>query len=99
VTSGEVGELPLEIGQTLGQPVALLAQRLGRRLDVRGEAPVPVCPLSRDVVHVRRGEQERCRTARAYGLRASETGLVQCDTYGATIGQADTPEIHAKAAC
>jgi len=51
VAGGEMGELPLEIGQTLGQPVALLTERPGRRLDVRCKAPVPVSPLSRDVVH------------------------------------------------
>ena len=38
---GKIRELPLEIGEALGQPVTLRAQRLRRRRYVLGEAPVP----------------------------------------------------------
>lgn len=57
----EVLELPLEVGQALGEPVALLAQRLGCRLDVGREVPVPVRSLSRPLLHDRLRQQERCR--------------------------------------
>lgn len=48
---GEVGELPFEVGQALGQSIPLLAQRLGCRPDVRREVLVPVSPTPRRFVH------------------------------------------------
>src|SRR4030095_2134551 len=43
----QVGELPLEVGQALRQPVALGAQRLGRRRHVVRKATLPIRTLSR----------------------------------------------------
>lgn len=48
---GEIGELALEVGQALGQAVALLAQRLSCRLDVRCKALVAIRSMPRRLVH------------------------------------------------
>jgi len=53
VARRQVGELALEVGQALGQAVALLAQGLGRRLNVCREVAVPVGSLPSRVVHDR----------------------------------------------
>lgn len=79
--SGEVGELPLEVGKALGEAVSLLAQRLSGRLDVRREVTVPVGSLPSRFVHGRLSEQERCRGSTPYAPRASDPATVQSDTY------------------
>jgi hypothetical protein len=100
VPGGEVGELALEVGQALGQTVALLAQRLSCRLDVRCEVLVAIRSMPRRVVHASSdSEQERCRDSGSYTLRASASTTVHCDICDPSIGQAGTPEIRAKPAC
>jgi hypothetical protein len=51
VPGGDVGELPFEVGQALGESIPLLAECLGCRPNLGHAVLVPVSSVARRLVH------------------------------------------------